>query len=129
MTEEYITTQYKLIRLLFQHDGKSTERVVRKYIQDMILKKKVAALGISTQVNDREDVRISLEGAKVSFSSPGNEKVPPAQVTGYLVDLSAGGACIKIPSKVKLHKKAPAFISLDFIEPGLEIRCDVLGLR
>ena len=120
---------YKLIRLLFQHESESSERVIREYIQALILKKRVRVLAGAGSVNDREDVRIGLDGAKVVLSSPGNEIVPPAETVGFMVDLSAGGACIKIPISVKLHKKAPAFVKLDFIKPGLEVACGVLGLR
>ena len=93
------------------------------------LRERVRVLAGAGSVNDREDVRIGLDGAKVVLSSPGNEIVPPAETVGFMVDLSAGGACIKIPISVKLHKKAPAFVKLDFIKPGLEVACGVLGLR
>lgn len=120
---------YKLIRLLFKHEAEGSERLIREFIQQMILKKRAKVLSGPGTVNDREDVRIALVGAKVNFSSPGNDIVPPADTLGHLVDLSAGGACIKIPVDVKLHKRAPAFIRLDFIRSDLEVECSVLGLR
>ena len=107
MNDEYIASSYKMIRLVFNHEGKPSERLIRNYIQQMIVTKKKKALSVSSDVNDREDVRVSLEGVKVSFSSPGNETVPPANVTAYMVDMSAGGACIKIPSNVKVAQESP----------------------
>ena len=86
---------YKLIRLLFKHEAEGTERLIREFIQQMILKKRAKALSGPGTVNDREDVRIELTGAKVNFSSPGNDIVPPADTVGYLVDLSAGGLVLR----------------------------------
>ena len=60
---------YKLIRLLFQHESESSERVIREYIQALILKKRVRVLAGAGSVNDREDAnrpRRSQSGAVVS---------------------------------------------------------------
>ena len=98
-------------------------------IKQAILKKKAKVLGGPSKTNDREDVRIFIGGARIHFSSPGNEIVPPANTAGLLVDISAGGACIKIPVHIKLHKKAESFLRLDFIKEDFEISCSILGLR
>lgn len=118
----------KLIRIRFSTISSEEERLVRRYLNDALLKKtaRVDELG---KDNLRQDVRVFLGDPQVKVITEPTEKLPMQTFMATLKDISTGGACIDVSETRKVAKNGQIELFLDFIQQGFTMKGVILGKK
>lgn len=121
----------KNIRFEFDDLEQNVEHVLREFIQQSALKKRVRLTAKDQSHPEhmkRKDVRVSIN-QEIEIHRPSSQKLSQETYKAICIDLSASGMSASISKNIELVKYSQVRIVLSFLNPVQEVKATVKGLQ